>query len=271
MTSLLVSFPGVFEKAGYLECDSAPAEFSSIHNIARGVRSSTFDAVDAVSSVAFTADLLSGNTQAIDHFIIAKAHLLQKYGRVGTVTFRGADDEAGLSSAGNNIYSESSFEGVTLTGPRDEDFILENYGSPSAAKRWFRLLMLTSFGIDNFRFSKCYAGKFFDFGAEPVNYECTRAPQINYFYADDGTAFTEDRRDSLYKGFFEWGGINDAKTDEFLELVETHINHGVFFYAKEYTKVLAGNSLMHCSISSPRVTKIWSNFNAVRVDFQEFG
>jgi hypothetical protein len=270
MTNLLISFPGVFEAANYLECTSAPAEFTSIHNITRGARSSTFEAASATTSVTFTADLLDGNTQAIDHVIIAKAHLLFKSALVDTISFRGADDESGLSSSGNDIFTPSDFSNTSLTGPSAQDIILEDYGNASAAKRWFALIMSAT-GSDRFRFSKCYAGQFFDFGSEPVNYECAKENQAQFFYADDGTAYSEDRKDSLFKGFFEWGGVSDAKAEEFFELCNEHLNHGVFFYARDYTKVLAGERLLHCSISRPRVNKIWSGFNSVRIDFQEFG
>lgn len=266
MTSLLIGFPGVFADAKYLECTREPDSFLSIYNISRGFRGSYFKTNAKAGTIRFEADLISPN-QSIEFIAIARADLLLEPGGTVEVRLRSAAGQNGLIVSANNVYVNVDLGAETLMGPKGRDFITP-LSPAGGANRWHALLFNTNVN-QFFRFSKCYAGPWFDFGSEPVNYSCQVSPNTSYFKADDGTGYADNADDSRFQGFLEWGGVSDAVAEDFQARSQEMPLSSAFLYAAEHTKVLAGNTVLHVEFVSTTVTKVWNNFNSVRVEYRE--
>lgn len=262
MSSLKFAFPGILDRAWLLTSNREPALFHSIHNLVRGFRGTYFRTASALADVQFTADLVT-EVKRVEYVIIARADMLRIPTYQLTLTVRSANDEADLSSSASDVLEVADFQEEALFG---NDYLID-LTTPGAPERFHRLILESS-SNQRFRFAKAYIGEWFTFDSEPTDYQCVQEPITQYFVADDGRGYADDRLDSRHQGFLQFDGVSDDKAAEFQKHISPVLT-GCFLYASQFPKVLNGRTLMHVEIFDLVVTKVWNNWNRVRFEFRE--
>lgn len=232
----------------------------------------------AQNLLEITFDLGTGNSRAVDHFIIGGVKTLVDIG-VNKVLLQASSNG---STWVDQLGTSSSFLSKTFNGPNSDTIIFtETYNSDvtlsAGSYRYFKVIIeKTTGGVTvPFSFSKLYFGTAFDMGKEPDNY--------NTDFLDEGSDTWKYPRGHtiISKSFYprnsvtvEWDGVTDAKANEFTtSILNDPYRSTVYLYTQQYKDPLFDNTIMFCkvisqdsSISKPNDVDNW---NDIRASFEE--
>jgi hypothetical protein len=225
-----------------------------------------------------TFDLGTGNSRAIDHFIVGGVKNLVSIG-VNKVLLQASNNGSTWS---DQLGTSSSFLSKTANGPYLDDLIFtSSYNSDvtqvSGSYRYFKVIIQkTTGGVTiPLSFSKLYFGAAFDMGKEPDSY--------NIDMLDEGTDTWKYPRGHtiISKSFYskhritiEFDGVTDAKTNELMtSIFNEPYRNTVYLYTNQYKDPLFDNTLMLCRLISEdcSITKAndVSNWNDIVLVFEE--
>lgn len=232
----------------------------------------------AQSLLEIVFDLGTGNSRAVDHFIIGGVKTLVSIG-VDRVRLQASNDN---STWVDQLGTSTSFLSKTFNGPNLDTIIFTiSYNSDvtmvSGSYRYFKVIIQkTSGGVTiPFSFSKLYFGAAFDMGKEPDNY--------NIDVLDEGTDTWKYPRGHtiVSKAFYpknsvtiEWDGASDAKANEFsTSILSDPYRSTVYLYTEQYKDPLFDNTIMFCNVMSQdsSITKAndVGNWNDIVAVFEE--
>lgn len=230
---------------------------------------------DPEDLLEITFDLGTGNTRAVDHFILGGVKTLVAIG-VDKVVLQGSTDG---STWVDQLGTSSSFLSKTFNGPNLDTIIFTTtYNSDltmvPGSYRYFKVIIeKTGGGVTvPFSFSKLYFGAAFDMGKEPDNY--------NIDVLDEGSDTWKYPRGHtiVSKAFYpknsvtiEWDGVTDAKTNEFFtSILNDPYRSTVYLYTQQYKDPLFDNTIMFCktmsqssSITKDNDVEDWNDIIAV--------
>jgi hypothetical protein len=254
-SSFLIMKPDVPEMALVVTV-TAPATFDQDYPLAgsfNGAGHNYARLASAQNTLEIVFDLGTGNTRAIDHFIIGGVKSLRAIG-VDRVLLQASTNGTLWF---NQLGTTASFLSKTLNGPNlDTVIFTPTYNSDvvqtAGSYRYFKVIIQkTSGGVTiPFSFSKLYFGAAFDMDKEPDNYDIEAL--------DEGSDTWKYPRGHtiVSKAFYprssvtiEWDGVTDAKSNEFLRSVLSDPYRGsVYLYTEQYKDPLFDNTIMFCKV-----------------------
>lgn len=273
MSNLKLSFPDIPARAVAVTVSETFDEDETIYNSISGPRyTRSWLQATSASNLLIDFALDSGVTSSSDHLIIAHADQWLDHPTYGDVTDISVfSDSLSDYSTAATIYNDSSPDPTDLLGPDSEDYIAT--WSAATARRYWRLFV-TKPNTTFLAHSKIYLGTFFDPGIDCSRYTIDyidRPPYISR--ADSGSLIIGRRERPRYRFTIAWDGVSDALTTTFSDsiLKIQHKHKGVFLYTTAVNEILDGHRLVHCDMTSARITGGGvANWNRIECTFEEY-
>lgn len=272
MTYLYLSYPAIPFDALVRTQNITFSEDRPIGNIIYGERYQYASGTAAASGVVYSDwDLGSGNSQSVDHVIIANAYKLIQQGTTNAELYSSTD-----AASYSSVWQDASFNSATLYGPDSYDYLAS--GLSLTAKRAWRSYF--SGGSASTReICKVYFGTAWDAGKNPDTYELSRIP------AEGGRVKTEDGGDKFlrlgdprYRFSCTWKGVSDSAARTFYTRVKARWQqHKFFLFTTGNHRILNNMRVLHVRLlDEPVVSRgrqqqsgLWVGYNTITCNFQE--
>lgn len=266
-TNLLFSVPSIPWQAVVLgDASYDTSVFEEDHpldNAINGPRYFWKSRTSAVSNKQVRFDLGAGNTETADHFIIARADVLQA-DAVDTVRLESSDNDFISKDV---VVNQTSFDTNTLRGPGGNDYIT-TFSQPTARRYW--RVWYDGSPPTQQRVSKYYFGRAVDIG-DPVNIRLNLTfPRSRSFVTSNDSRYPRRGEDKVYAVELQYEGITDAELQDFKNRVASGLNRdGVFLYTTTCHDILFDFRVLHCRVTRVNWNKVENDWNSLTVGLEE--
>lgn len=165
--------------------------------------------------------------------------------------------------------TDNTFSTATLYGPRSDDYVTE-FTTSSAYRYWW--VDLDCSASSSYAHSKLYFGSWIDFGDTVKDFQITREnTRATQFIAGSGAKHIGRNEQPKYRLNVEWEGITDDQLKDFVTKVAdiTYTKSGVFLYSSTSHEILDNQRLLHCKIIDFTSENVKTDYNNLRVEFEE--
>lgn len=265
MTSNLLIGTAQYTVDATANTSSSAADSSyPISNVITGPRGTYTQLATAATSSWIKWDLGASTALSIDFYYVARAKLLKSAGSK-RLLLDGSTDDASYT---NICGAASTFQSITLYGPRSEDALFTSELANSAsgtlsATPTYRYLRHWAAGegtepSKKWKHSKVMFGSWFDPGRDPE-----RPHQI------EKISRTPADRESVYTFTFTWRGITNAKRNEFITKLFSERQKPVILYTRSYHDLLLEHRVVHCMVSDWSTYLLAPDCHEITVTFEE--
>jgi hypothetical protein len=277
-TSLVISYPDIPFRcanigASYSTSDTEPNYTTDFHfiNTVSGNRSTYWYTTNSSDTHTIYYYFTSGTTAQPDHVIAARADLLPSN---FTLNVQSSTDAVSWTTETSSatLSGETFYGAFIVNSTVTTDYIKEF--TTSNNRRYWRIRFSKASGSNaELAVSKLYLGNFFDFNAEPDDYNIERIPAREViFRSDSGTEKKQSTGETYYRITLDWWGVTDDKVKDFYnKIVKYAAINPVFLYTRSVHELLDSQRLLHCRLTGCRTEQIQQkvDFNRVSCTFDQ--
>ena len=267
MADIQISFPGVPADSIMIELDSNTEYVETTEKRLRDVlgRHNYYTFIQSIASGDVAMRWRCQNNIKADHFILANADLTIADG-IGDVELLYAASAWATYTSVFHVTDPATF---TRLGKSDR-YIVEQFTEIDQQFYELRLGNYPSASDRSYKISGIHIGKWFT----PMNsVSSSSTAYLNelspYFITSDQSLHDTRAQDDLLKFSFSWRGVTQAKIEELETYLQKDYNQFVYLYAPTDDVLLGGEKLRYCKIVEVRHDKIFGNWFALSMAFEE--
>lgn len=266
MTNLLISYPDIpFRAQGIIPSAAADDDYPT-QNLISGPKHGQFRFANLSNPVRVMFDLGPNVTAEADHCIIGRADILCVGSGITGLEVQYSSD----GGSWTNAVAIANLPAETRRGPFFQDYITTFSTTPA---RRYQAIYMTHAATSKFQMSKCYIGKFFDFGKDPIEWSFQRSEARRSTWESASGAQHHCRATwPRYEGRGVWTGISDSKTADFMEKIARFRRRNfVWLYTASDHSMLESQRLVYCRVVDVRRTRNTqrTDWNDLEVTFSE--
>lgn len=267
MADIQISFPGVPADSITIELDSNTEYVETNEKRLRDVlgRHNYYTFIQSIAAGDVAMRWRCDAATEADHFIMANADLTIA-DSIGTAQLLYAATPWATYTSLFNITNPASF---TRLGKSDR-YIVEQFTAVNQQFYELRLGNYRGAADRSYKISGIHIGKWFT----PMNsVSSSSTAYLNelspYFITSDQSLHDTRVQDDLLKFTFSWRGVTQAKIEELETYLQSDYNQFVYLYAPTDDVLLGGEKLRYCKIVEVRHDKIFGNWFALSMAFEE--
>ena len=267
MADLKLSFCGVPAEAIAIELDS---NTTYVETNAKELRDLIgyhyhYTHIESVASGDVAMRWRMGANTAADHFIMANADL--------AIDDNIADIEllyaASAWATYTTIFHNTTPASFTRIG-KDDRYFIEEFSEVNEQFYELRFGNYPSATDRSYKISGVHIGKWFTPATSLSSCNVAYLNEISpYFIAGDQSFHASRIQDDLFKFLFSWRGVTQAKIEELETYLQKDYNQFCYLYAPTDDAFLGGQKLRYCKIKDVSHQKIFGNWFALSMAFEE--